>query len=276
LLVAIVVFKQAMYPSAHSDPCASYVHNGQAHVDQGREHEADDADGDDAEEWTLLAFRAGLMIMPIMNGIFLTLDSAFAPTHKRNALRWTAAKMESELYQYRARSCKYSPVNTQQQWSFMARQEDLSAGIGEDTAGSQGKVIAAETFVKTITKVSNLLLTDGVFVKSHLSYPDAVEREKRRHTKMEELKDQGLCVTLEEVNPASEDRAPKKEEFVDDGYTQLDAASYIACRTEPLLARYKRELPTLGKYDMFFNTAIFIVTTISVILGAPNMITPVF
>ena len=262
LLVAIVVFKQAMYPSAHSDPCASYVHNGQVHVaDDGQR----DDDNDDVEDTTLLLFKISLTIMPILNGIFLTLDSAFAPTQKRNALRWTAAKMESEVYQYRARSCKYSPINTNLKWSFMARQED-----DRDDVGSQGKVIAATTFVKTITKVSNLLLTDGVFVKSHLSYPDEHEREERRQQKMKQLKEKALFVTCEEVNPASEDRAPKTEEFVDDGYGQLNAAEYIACRTEPLLAELKKDLPVLGKFDMVFNTAIFIVTTISVILGAPT------
>ena len=36
----------------------------------------------------------------LLSPVILTLDNAFTPTKKRNALLWTAEKLESELYQY--------------------------------------------------------------------------------------------------------------------------------------------------------------------------------
>ena len=60
----------------------------------------------------------------------MTLDNAFAPTKKRNALLWTAEKLESELYQYRARACKYSPVNTNLRWSFINAGNEGNEGKG--------------------------------------------------------------------------------------------------------------------------------------------------
>lgn len=197
--------------------------------------------------------------------VFLTLDNAFAPTKKRNALLWTAEKLESELYQYRARACKYSPVNTNLRWSF------INAGNegNEGEISQQGAKMASQIFVEEVNKVIAVLRADGVFVKSHLNYVHEEEDiDERRKVKIKELKSQELWVIGEDVNKQTEDKRPTRTRFEDTGYSPLDAAEYIACRTQPLLARQKKRLPWMGRLDMFFNTAIFVVTTISVILGS--------
>lgn len=201
----------------------------------------------------------------LLSPVILTLDNAFTPTKKRNALLWTAEKLESELYQYRARACKYSPVNTNLRWSF------INAGTegNEGEISQQGAKVASRIFVEEVTKVIAVVRADGVFVKSHLNYVhEEADIDEKRKAKIEEIKSRDLKVIGEDVDKRTEDKRPTQTSFTDDGYSQLDAASYIACRTIPLLARQKKRLPWMGRLDMFLNTAIFIVTTISVILGS--------
>jgi hypothetical protein len=256
MLVAIVVFKQAMYPGNHHTGCAAYVHDGKTHVRDGAHEsladEVEEMEDGDTVDYKLLFFKIGLTMMPILNGIFLTLDNAFTPTHKRNALLWTQYKLESELYQYRTRACKYSPVNTSASWSFMVRQAQQDGASSDSDGQPQGKQIASKTFVQTVAAVAAVRANDGVFVRSHLSFPDKHVAAKRRAAFIKELKSQPYEVQLEEVDTATEDKAPKTVPFHDNGYDQLDAQQYIACRTLPLLERYKQELPWLGRQDMLF------------------------
>jgi hypothetical protein len=246
-LVALVVFKQAMYPSYHTAGCGATVHDGVVHVDD--EHESVAEQDEEHVPPLLMVFKAGLMIMPILNGILLTLDSAFSPTAKRNALNWTAAKIESEIYTYRARSCRYSPVNTSSAWSFMSRQS-VSDEPHQRQKPQQGRQIASKTFVDTITAVCNHLHTDGVFVSSHLFYVDDKARKERREEHLAQLEAKDIHLKLEDVDTTTVPQAPKTQLFHDNGYSQLNISEYIACRTEPLLAEYKRTLPIAGRWDM--------------------------
>ena len=164
-LVSLVVVKQAMYPSNH-DPCSA-------------------EEGEEPMTPLLATFKAGLMIMPIANGILLTLDNAFSPVVKRNALQWTAAKIESEIYTYRARACRYSPVNTSMSWSFASSLQGADTQGDTRTKHQQGRQIASKTFVDTISAVCNHLHTEGVFVASHLNYVDDHARRTRREDFLE-------------------------------------------------------------------------------------------
>eukprot|EP01043_Picozoa_sp_COSAG02_P072505 COSAG02_NODE_13691_length_1361_cov_1.803487_1_plen_306_part_10 len=51
-----------------------------------------------------------LIIMPIVNGVFITLKSQTDPHTKSDALAWADAALESETYMYRSRSLHYSRV----------------------------------------------------------------------------------------------------------------------------------------------------------------------
>lgn len=250
-LVVLVVFKQAMFPSSVHAGCGANVHEGEVSVDDDHESLAELEEA--VKTPVRVAFKLGLMVMPVLNGILLTLDSAFSPTAKRNALRWSAAKIESEIYMYRARAGKYSPVNTSTNWCFMSRQ-----GSGSDERQTarqehrQGGQIASKTFVETIHALCEHLYTEGVFISSHLNYADEESRRTRRQRFLQDRQMQRFLKKLEEADRTSELEPPRTEEFYDNGYQELDASQYIACRTEPLLVAYKQKIPNLGHRDMIF------------------------
>jgi hypothetical protein len=73
------------------------------HVDEGSEQIM----GMTVDEWNgILTFS--LVFIPMISGVMLTLNNAFHPFQKHCALKWAAAKIESSIYIYRARSLGFS------------------------------------------------------------------------------------------------------------------------------------------------------------------------
>ena len=81
-----------------------------------------------------MSFVSFSLVVWTVSGVLLTLNNAFNPVGKYNALRWAATACESEIYEYRARSGPYSAVAVSPQWSF---EDEGAADDGATTVSTQ-------------------------------------------------------------------------------------------------------------------------------------------
>ena len=68
-----------------------------------------------------------MVVLPIVSGVFLTLNNAFSPMAKWDAMRWAAAMCDSETYSYRARAGNYASTDTSDSWQTPGFTETKSA-----------------------------------------------------------------------------------------------------------------------------------------------------
>ena len=82
-----------------------------------------------------------LIIMPIVNGVFLTILSQLDPLTKWRALAWADAALESETYIYRTRALHYSPGSSSD-W-----QHRTKSARNDNKHSTSTKTLAARTYL---------------------------------------------------------------------------------------------------------------------------------
>ena len=105
VIVLTVVSKQWFFPPVDDDMVECL--NEQPEPEPSS---ADDGGGAYSYEGVFVhtTFKYALILLPILNGVLITLKSQLDPETKANALAWADAKMVSETYKYRARALQYS------------------------------------------------------------------------------------------------------------------------------------------------------------------------
>eukprot|EP01046_Picozoa_sp_COSAG06_P014161 COSAG06_NODE_871_length_11856_cov_6.434039_1_plen_960_part_10 len=201
-----------------------------------------------------------LIVLPILNGLLITLKSQLDPHAKCSALEWADALLESETYKYRCRAVDYSASEGERSWSLMTH---------EQSAGSKGgeKRLAAIVYEERCKEVHGAVASDSTFSYSHMvAHADQgkirVEREQRAGRKV-------VLMTGETID-ARHGRA-KQEWFEDDGYGRLVATQYLACRTQAQLDRLRSEVEPLSVKLRSLRILTLVATTISVLLGSINI-----
>ena len=190
-------------------------------------------------------------IGPILSSIILTFNNTFNPMQQYNALVWASASIESETYQYRARSAKYSVVNTSPRW--------------DDAAGEQGGE-ATQTFQATVMAITKQIRNESTLQTSSLDY-----RYISNSNEQARLRQQRLS-TLFRGPMENENSVGGKPSWVeDDGYTRLSAEEYLQFRTVAKLDAYREKLPMLYTWSYRFQALIYICTGISVVLGTIDL-----
>jgi hypothetical protein len=118
-----------------------------------------------------------LIVMPIINGVLLTILTQLDPKNKWRALSWGDAALESETYIYRARALHYS-ASSSSGW----RIRDKSERSGSNHTSTKAKTLAAKTYSERCASIKEVLHSEGTFSQAHLDYStDSNElRLKRR------------------------------------------------------------------------------------------------
>ena len=236
-------------------------------------------------------FKYALILLPILNGVLITLKSQLDPETKANALAWADAKMVSETYKYRARALQYSASSGS---GWVSDREKRKRG---------GKQLAAKTYTEQCKDINTVLRSDSTF--SHAALSGTTDQEQVLDMRKKKLADVssgeaetcfscfdccfaicftgvfGFCcptkepettvikVDLEEIDVR--DGQPKQKSFVDDGYSRLDASEYLACRTQLHLNRMKQEVVPASRWLTSLKILTLIFTTVSVALGSINL-----
>eukprot|EP01048_Picozoa_sp_COSAG05_P006728 COSAG05_NODE_450_length_9731_cov_41.140201_2_plen_1168_part_00 len=106
----------------------------QAELDEANDDLRNEAAEDNPPDWKVILTGA-LLILPVLNGIILSLIGSISPIDKYYALRWAAEATESETYKYRCRAEKYAYTRASPTWQGL---EDESGSIDDDGGGGGG------------------------------------------------------------------------------------------------------------------------------------------
>ena len=287
VIVLTVVSKQWFFPPVDDDMVEC--------LNEPEPSSADDDGGGGAYSYEGVfvhtTFKYALILLPILNGVLITLKSQLDPETKANALAWADAKMVSETYKYRARALQYSASSGS---GWVSDREKRKRG---------GKQLAAKTYTEQCKDINTVLRSDSTF--SHAALSGTTDQEQVLDMRKKKLADVssseaetsmlrfdccfaicftgvfGFCcptkepettvikVDLEEIDVR--DGQPKQKSFVDDGYSRLDASEYLACRTQLHLNRMKQEVVPASRWLTSLKILTLIFTTVSVALGSINL-----
>ena len=109
-----------------------------------------------------------VVVLPIISGVLLTMNNAFNPVGKYNALRWASIAVESEIYEYRCRAVAYSATSASPQWSFDG-EEGEDAEMKEQTTASKKFVSSLQSISGAVRGESQLMTTAMTFFKTEES-----------------------------------------------------------------------------------------------------------
>jgi hypothetical protein len=304
-VVFIVVIKQQLFPKAASSGCDEIqAINSDEHMDVESYDKVDLTGGLPQELSDVL--QLSMLVLPIIHGIFLTFNNAFAPLEKYFALRWASASVVSHIYQYRARACRYSAINT-------AGWTSENAGSRPGSQGSSRKTPPHKSFGNTLKNISENCAQNGplqssslVFHNSSSKREDLLEaqpggsRQWLVDSQQVEIAsgapDQGgwlsrsargccskrrpgyqIFQTQEEDDKGISDHEfgksnePPRVPFGNNGYSILTAHEYLACRTKPGLEIIRARLPTLGRRQAFLNAVMTCMNAVSVLFGTVEL-----
>jgi hypothetical protein len=154
-----VVLKQWWYPNSDvavemCERAGSLTYAEQDLLEDATEYE---------DEPVHQSMTGALILMPIINGVFITLASQLDPHTKTDALEWADAAIESETYMYRARALHYSQ-QTHAGWRTDAKRKH--------SATARDPKLPTTTYRKRCEGINAALYDDSTFAQTNLSYSD--------------------------------------------------------------------------------------------------------
>ena len=252
LIVLTVILKQYLF-SACLDVALG--------TEDAFELEADGGADDLAIVHTIM--NVCLIVLPILNGIFITLNSQLDPHTKANALQWADARTESETYRYRCRALEYSASGTA---CWLKPDADVDGAKADRQTNFLR--LGTETYKQRCKEVNTILRSDTTFSSGAMEYhTDEDKVQAERQSRLPHATEK-LVMYSEEVDVRH--GRPKKLSFRDDGYSRLEATEYLACRTQVQLKRMRMEVQPLSRKLRLLKILMMVATTVSVGLGSIN------
>ena len=168
VIVAIVVAKQWNYPNMNN---AVKMCENDGQLSTAEEHDLTDSANYD-DEAVFKGMTTFLILMPIFNGVFITLTSQLDPHTKASALAWADAVLESETYKYRTRALEYSNSSKSSAgWQTKDAKQKIVADKDSAEPQQQAK-LPTTTFKKRCKDINDALYSDSTFSQANLVYDE--------------------------------------------------------------------------------------------------------
>ena len=258
LVVVLIVYKTIKFPAAADEEAAVA-----ANATEAAEAEATTFEHD--------VLALSMVVLPIISGVLLTINNAFAPIAKFNALRWATQRCESEIYAYRARAVAYAATVVSASWAF-EKDDDDDDGTQQDNS---------KKFVESLQSISTSVRSESQLQSSSMSFFKDDQREKLIKRRIAQLRDLQCQTETDEIITSAmletartgadnSDGKPtqEQEEFYkenecrigealmmqveDDGFAVLQADEYLAVRASGCVsscARLRWDLMPAGAHE---------------------------
>ena len=249
-LVMAVVCKQAAYPPKPKiDACGHRIHAALQ-----VQHET-------PKEWLPL-LKNILLIMPILNGLLMSVNTKFNPYKKYVIYNWASQKCVSETYKYRARAKPYNAAPANPEWVLDDEGEDAKPRP------------LAKRYTDGMKAILDTVANDSTVSESSIMY----EKDERTKNEQRMMHLDGLRQSKDVIKHAETSEhydklyeMPEKEPFTDDGYSQLSVHEYIACRTIPQHKMIQDKLPKINNMKNRLQVLMYVMSAVSVLLAVENM-----
>ena len=234
-----------------------------------------------------LAFGLSNLLLPMLSTFFLGMRSALSPTSKYLALYHQSLYVESEIYKVRARVGDYSP-HAAQGSAATAGGKDGGKGKGD---GDGDKKDAKKGPVAAQPKNPRLLFSERVdsvwtdlgaseLRQESLSEPknlNLVDLQKKFTVQQHpSLFEQGHLLLSSNKTAKSEALNRLSYQFEDDGLKFLSTQDYVEVRINPYEKTYAKRAEALGLRLQTFQVCIFVLTSLSTLLGCHEFLTACF
>ena len=191
-------------------------------------------------------WRLGMVLLPLVSALILTLLKGFNPHIKAAGLEYSAAAIKSEIYRWRTRTGEYARLwgedELRTRKRFQSQVSHLSAGIGNAEMSQRGGV------------------TSGY-----------ARLERRRRQQEQGGPSAGGYDRVDEDGMPVDDGVSPLETDTSDGEAEPAGDLYVSFRLEDMLKTYASSIPELELQMQSCQLAIACLTALTVLLAAMDV-----